>query len=738
MPELSFELKGLNCANCAAKIEKEVNGLEYVDSANLIFASQKLNLKVSQDTSVEDIQSAVKDIVKSHEPSVEVLYNNIDQSPVNSGSANIKGILGGLVLLKNELILLAAGLLFYIVGIAAAKGTYLELPFFLLAYLACGYDVLLFAGKNILKGRVFDENFLMSIATIGAFAVGEYPEAAGVMLFYKTGELLQSLAVNKSRRSIKSLLDLKPAFANLKTDNGISHVAPESLKVGDIIVIKPGERVPSDSIIIEGTSFLDTSSLTGEPVPRQAGPGDHILGGFVNNNGLLVAKVETLLKESAVSRIMDLVENAASRKAHVENFITRFAAWYTPVVVILAVLTALLPPLVTGSMDFKLWIYRSLIFLVISCPCALVISVPLTFFAGIGLASSKGILIKGSNYLEALADADTFVFDKTGTLTKGIFKVTEIKTAVGFTEESLLELAAIAETHSSHPAAKALIEEFNENINRKASNTRDGSVAANNAGQRNSLKDSDFDQRISDYREIAGMGIKAVIDGSIVLVGSKKLLTAENTAGEMFENTHGTAVHVAVDGNYAGMIIISDVLKPDAAAAIEGLRKNGASKIIMLTGDNKAAAEKIAGQLRLDSVYSELLPHQKSETLDAIKAESAGKVVFTGDGINDSPVLALSDVGVSMGSIGSDAAIEASDIVLMTDEPVKLVEAVNIARKTKAIAWQNIVFSLLVKAVIMIIGIAGIANMWEAVFADVGVTLIAVFNSLRILYHSGS
>lgn len=718
MTDINFELKGLNCANCAAKIEKEVNGLQCVDSANLVFASQKLNIKLNSETSVNDIHAAVKDIVKSHEPSVEVLYNDPAAAADIAGKDRnkLKTIFGGLAQFKTELILLTAGVLLYIAGLTAAKGTIFELPLFLLAYLACGYDVLLAAGKNILRGSVFDENFLMGIATIGAFAVGEYPEAAGVMLFYKTGELLQDLAVNKSRRSIKSLLELKPAYANLKTEDGISRVAPEALNIGDVIVIKPGERVPSDSIIIEGTSFLDTSSLTGEPVPRQAGPGDHILGGFVNNSGLLMAKVETLLKESAVSRIMDLVENAASRKAHVENFITRFAAWYTPVVVALAAMTALLPPIVTGSMDFKLWIYRALIFLVISCPCALVISVPLTFFAGIGLASSKGILVKGSNYLEALADADTFVFDKTGTLTKGIFKVTEIKAAEGFTKDTLLEFAALAETHSSHPAAKALLEEYSSNA---------GTAL-------------DTGERIAEYQDIAGMGIKALIDGKIVLVGNIKLLKAENIEASLSSESHGTVVHVAIDGAYAGMIIISDVLKPDAAAAMEGLRKHGASKIIMLTGDNKSAAENITNKLKLDSVYSELLPHQKSEALEAIKAGAAGKVVFTGDGINDSPVLALSDVGVSMGSIGSDAAIEASDIVLMTDEPAKLVEAVTIARKTKSVAWQNIVFSLLVKAVIMIIGIIGLANMWEAVFADVGVTLIAVFNSLRILYNPES
>ena len=561
----------------------------------------------------------------------------------------------------------------------------------------------------------------MGIATIGAFAVGNFPEAAGVMLFFQIGELLQGLAVNKSRRSIKSLLDLKPAFANLKTENGIVVTEPEKLKVGDIIVIKPGERVPSDCVITEGNSYLDTSSLTGESVPRLAGPGNRILGGFVNNNGLLTAQVDTVLKEAAVSRILDLVENAASRKAPVENFISKFAAWYTPAVVSLAALTAILPPLVTGSMDFKLWITRSLILLVISCPCALVISIPLTFFAGIGLASSKGILVKGSNYLEALAEANTFVFDKTGTLTKGIFKVTAIKSQEGFDEKQLVELAATAEVHSSHPAARALAEAYKGSLEAEASDNFNTQASA----------------KISNYEEIAGMGVKAVIDGKKVLVGSKKLLESEAIivkAFEGFEALGGTIVHISVDGSYAGLIMISDVLKPDAVVAVEGLRKSGASSLVMLTGDSRSAAEKIAGQLKLDSVYSELLPHQKAEVFEKIKAGASGRVVFTGDGINDAPVLALADVGVSMGSIGSDAAIEASDIVLMTDEPSKLIEAVDIARKTRKIAWQNIVFALSIKAIVMFIGVVGLANMWEAVFADVGVTLLAVFNSLRILY----
>ena len=697
MRKMEYELRGLNCADCAIKIEKEIARLDGIDSAQLVFATQKLKLQIDDAAAIDELGVTVKKIVGDLEPSVEVLTSN-----THSYGEKAIDILRHF---KRDLLKLAAGLLLFVCGLAFNLPASVELAFLMLAYIVTGVDILLHAARNIIKGRVFDENFLMSIATIGAIAVGQYPEAAAVMLFFKTGTLLQDLAVHNSRKSIKSLLELRPETANLKTENGIVPTDPALIKPGDIVVIRPGERVPLDSVVLEGNSLMDTSALTGESVPRAVKAGDSVLGGFININGLITAEAVKTLEESAVSRILDLVQNAAAKKAHMENFITKFAVYYTPAVVISALLTALIPPLVTGSMDFGVWIYRALIFLVISCPCALVVSIPLTFFAGIGKASAGGILVKGSSYLEALNSVEAVVFDKTGTLTKGVFQVISIESKDN-EPEMLLKYAALAEAHSSHPIARSIIEAYGKQ--------------PDSAG-------------ITSYEEISGYGVKVMANGLLILAGNAKLMENEGIALESMPKNSGTVVHVAVDGKYRGFIIVSDIIKEDSYTAISDLRHLGINNIIMLTGDERSTAEAVAGELKLDAVYSGLLPHQKVEIMEKIKSDAKGRLVFVGDGINDAPVLAMADIGVSMGALGSEAAIEASDIVLMTDEPSKLAKAVKIARMTRVIAIQNIVFAIGVKLLILLLGTTGLATMWEAVFADVGVTLIAVFNALRIV-----
>jgi Cd2+/Zn2+-exporting ATPase len=568
-----------------------------------------------------------------------------------------------------------------------------------------GWKVIASAVKNIIRGQFFDEQFLMTIATLGAFAIHQMPEAVAVMLFYVTGELFQDIAVGRSRKSIKSLLEIKPDYANLKSGMEIIKVSPEEVKVGDTIIVKAGEKVPLDGTILEGTSFVDTAALTGESVPRKVKEKDEVMAGMINQSGLLTIKVNKLFDESSVSRILELVENATSQKAETEKFITTFARYYTPIVVIGALLMAVLPPLLFSGQTFNEWIYRALVVLVISCPCALVISIPLGYFGGVGLASRKGILVKGSNFLDALTRVTTVVFDKTGTLTKGEFKVSDVVISNGFSKEEILEYAAYAEVHSNHPVAQSITEAYQNKID---------------------------NAKISQTEEISGHGIKAVVDGKTILAGNDKLLHRENIKHPVCQ-VDGTVVHVTIDHIYAGYIIISDSLKDDAIEAIEKL-KSKKIQTIMLTGDNQYTAQTFAKRLGIDRFYSELLPEDKVKHIEQLIAEnSGGKVAFVGDGINDAPVIARADIGIAMGALGSDAAIETADVVLMTDSPSKVAQAIDVAKITRNIVWQNILFAMGVKLVFIVLGVFGIATMWEAVFGDMGVALIAIFNALRIL-----
>lgn len=614
--------------------------------------------------------------------------------------------------INKDLIKIIIGVFVYAFGIyemaVGNTGTF-GVVVFLAAYILIGGDVLLKAAKNLFRGQVMDENFLMSIATIGAIAIGEHSEAVGVMLFYKIGEYLQQKAVGQSRKSISALMEIKSEFANLVQGGKIIQVDPEEVEVGDVIVVKPGEKVPLDGIVTEGEAMLDTSAITGESVLRSVKPGEEVVSGTINTNALIYVRVTKEYGESTVAKILDMVENAGSRKSQTENFISRFCRYYTPIVVGLALAVAFIPPLVIEGAVFRDWLYRGLIFLVVSCPCALVLSIPLSFFGGIGSASKNGILIKGSNYLEALRKVNTVVLDKTGTITKGVFKVTEIN-PVGMSEDELLRFAAIAEANSNHPIAKSIMESYNEKSNEE-------------------IKLSEIDK----YEEIAAHGIKVLYNGKTILAGSSKLLDSESVKYEKIDEV-GTTVYVAVDGKYAGCIVISDEVKEDSKRAIAEMRKVGITNVVMLTGDNEAAAAKIAEEVGLDKHYSGLLPNQKVEILEEIaKENSTGNTAFIGDGINDAPVLARADVGIAMGGVGSDAAIEASDIVFMTDELSKLPIAKRISEKTNKIVWQNIVFAMGVKIIVMIMSTGGVANMWEAIFADVGVALIAVLNAMRTL-----
>lgn len=583
----------------------------------------------------------------------------------------------------------------------------ITLVMYLAVYFVVGNDVIRSASRNIIRGQIFDEQFLMTIATVCAFLVGSYPEGAAVMLFYQVGELFQSYAVYNSRKSISELMDIRPDYANLMRNGELEKVTPEEVQIGDIIVIKPGEKVPLDGMITEGNSTLDTKALTGESVPRDIGTGEEILSGCINMTGNLSVKVTRNFGESTVTKILDLVENAGSKKAKTENFITKFARYYTPAVVICAVLLAVVPPLFLGTDQFSTWIYRAMIFLVVSCPCALVISIPLSFFGGLGGASRKGVLVKGSNYLEVVAKADTIVFDKTGTLTKGTFNVTKIvvdKNA-SMTEKELLKYAACAEYYSNHPIAMSLKKAYGETIS---------------------------DSQVFDVTEIPGFGLRSTVEGKHVLAGNAKLM-------DKFEIQYNksaaveTVVYIAVDGSYAGHIIIADEIKQNIAKEIAELKKNGIKNVVMLTGDNQEIAEKIAAEIGITQVYAELLPQNKVEKLESIMAQSQMKTIFVGDGVNDAPVLARADVGIAMGAMGSDAAIEAADIVIMTDEISKISSVIKISRKTLRIATENIVFALGIKLIVLILGALGIATMWLAVFADVGVSFIAIINATRVM-----
>ncbi|MDY0219010.1 MAG: heavy metal translocating P-type ATPase [Candidatus Cloacimonas acidaminovorans] len=690
-----YTLKNLDCASCAAKIEDNLTKLGEVKFVTVNFANSTMTIDTDN---IEKVKSKIKEI----EPEVEVEESDKREKIVSTSElAENKGTI---IKAVSALALLVIGIIFE-EKLHNTPFEIAEYAVYITAYLIVGWKVIASAVKNIIRGQFFDEQFLMAIATLGAFAIHQMPEAVAVMLFYVTGELFQDIAVGRSRKSIKSLLEIKPDYANLKSGVEVIKVSPEEVKVGDIIVVKAGEKVPLDGTILDGTSFVDTAALTGESVPRKVNVKDEVMAGMINQSGLLTIKVNKLFGESSVSRILELVENATSQKAETEKFITTFARYYTPIVVIGALLLAIVPPLLFSGQTFGDWIYRALVVLVISCPCALVISIPLGYFGGVGLASRKGILVKGSNFLDALTQVTTVVFDKTGTLTKGEFKVSEVVTSNGFSKEEILEYAAYAETHSNHPVAQSITEAYQAKIDIT---------------------------KITQTEEISGHGIKAVVDGKTILAGNDKMLHKENIEHSVCQ-VDGTVVHVTIDRVYAGYIIISDSLKDDAIEAIENLK---AKKIqtVMLTGDNQYAAQAFAKRLGIDRFYSELLPEDKVKHIEQLIAESkGGKVAFVGDGINDAPVIARADVGIAMGALGSDAAIETADVVLMTDSPSKVALAIDVAKITRNIVWQNIYFAMGIKLAFIVLGVFGIATMWEAVFGDMGVALIAIFNALRIL-----
>lgn len=609
--------------------------------------------------------------------------------------------------MKKELIKIMIALILFVVAMAVdLQNDWINNGIFIVSYLIVGFEILIKAVKNIFRGKVFDENFLMSVATLGAFAIGEFPEAVAVMLFYQVGELFQDYAVDKSRKSIASLMDIRPDYANVIRNGKEEKVDPSEVKIGDTIVIKPGEKVPLDGVVTEGKTTLDTKALTGESVPRDAEKGDTVLSGCINLSGTIKMEVTKEFGESTVSKILDLVENASSKKAKSENFITKFAAYYTPIVVLIAVVLAIVPPLIIEGASFQDWLYRALSFLVVSCPCALVISIPLSFFGGIGGASKMGVLVKGSNYLEALSNAEIMAFDKTGTITEGVFEVQNVE-PVGISKEELLKVAAYAENYSNHPISKSIKKAYNNTIDEK---------------------------EIIDSQEISGKGIEAKIGNQDVLAGNEKLM---NEKGIEFEKcTHiGSVVYVAIDGKYVGHIVIADKIKEDAKRTIEELKKNNIKQTVMLTGDRKNIGEAVAKEVGIDKAYTELLPDGKVEKVEELlkTCSEKGKLAFVGDGINDAPVLAMADIGIAMGGLGADSAIEAADIVIMTDQPSKIISAMKLSKKTMRIVRENIVFAIGVKVLVLVLTALGLSSMWQAVFADVGVSVIAILNALRAL-----
>ncbi len=695
MPRKELILEGLDCANCAAKIEHEVNALEGVKAA-VNFVTKTLTLETAPEADGAGTLKKVASIIQKLEPEVTVT----EKAPAGPADDDA-------VDRKKAVIRLAAGGALFAAGLIFSRLSRFGLPLYLAAYLVLGFGVITRAVKGIFRGRVFSEHFLMTVATAGAFFIGEYAEGVAVMLFYLTGELFESLAVGRSRRSIAKLMDIRPEYATVKTAGGVKTVSPESVGTGELILVKPGEKIPLDGKVLEGVCMADTSALTGESTPRELKPGDDALSGFIVLNGALTVAVTKRFEDSTVSKILDLVQNASARKAPTENFITKFAKYYTPAVVFGALALAVIPPLAIPGAAWGDWVYRALVFLVVSCPCALVISIPLGFFGGIGGASKHGILIKGSNYLEALNKVGTVVFDKTGTLTKGVFKVTAVNPENGFTAGELLEYAACAESYSSHPIAVSIAAAF---------------------GHEN------HGCKIGDYREMAGNGVKVIVNGKEILAGSAKLMKLENIDccdGESF----ATVVHVAVEGIYAGSIEISDEIKEDAEEAVRELKRLGVGKTVMLTGDLKATGDSIGRKLGIDEVHAGLLPADKVEKFEELERgkKPGSRIAFAGDGINDAPVLARADIGIAMGGLGSDAAIEAADIVIMTDEPSKIAAAIRIARKTHRVVTQNMIFAFGVKAVFLALGAFGVASMWEAVFGDMGVALIAIFNAMRVM-----
>ncbi|MFQ7524149.1 MAG: heavy metal translocating P-type ATPase [Terrisporobacter sp.] len=695
-------LNGLTCAHCASVIDEKVKHIDGVKNSNLNFTNKKLSVEIDCDNEEKIIKNII-DIINDTEPGLDIQIEGQREIKEDKTQKSIKNNE------KLNLLKIIAGAIVFIFAfyqeIAGRENKY-SLLIFLVAYLLVGSDVLYKALRNITKGRIFDENFLMSVATIGAIAIGELSEAVGVMLFYKIGEYLQELAVGKSRKSISELMQIRPDMANLKLGNTIKVVNPEDVNIGDYIIVKPGEKVPLDGVVIEGSSMMDTSALTGESVLRTVKKGDNLLSGFINKNALLTVQVTKDFSESTASKILDMVENASSKKSNTENFISVFSRYYTPIVVGLALLIAILPPIFMQGATFSEWIHRGLIFLVVSCPCALVLSIPLSYFSGIGVASKQGVLIKGSNYLEALRYVDTVVFDKTGTLTEGVFDVVKVK-PVNISEDELIKFASIAEVNSNHPIAKSILNYYNKEIN------------LNN---------------IEEYEEIASHGIRVKYENNIILAGNEKLMASNNIKIEKSTDV-GTVVYIAINNEFKGYIVIADKIKTDSEGAIRLIKEQGIKETVMLTGDNKEVANFVAKKLKLDKVFSNLLPNEKVEKIEELYKNriEKEKIAFVGDGINDAPVLARVDVGIAMGGLGSDAAIEAADVVIMTDEPSKIAQGIKISKKTYKIVWQNIIFALGIKIIVMVLGATGIASMWDAVFSDVGVALIAVLNAMRIM-----
>jgi Cd2+/Zn2+-exporting ATPase len=719
-----LQVGGMDCTSCALKIEAAVEKLAGVSEVSVVVSTGRLTvtynpLQVSEAEIEQQVTALGYTIAHQNLSANQHHHNHHPQDHQDHGShshsshdhSHSHG--SGDFSLKREGLLVGAVIVLFILGSVFEQslhntpysiGEYLV---FIPAYLLSGWSVLTSAGRNILRGQVFDENFLMTIATVGAIAIHKLPEAVGVMLFFKIGELFQEMAVSRSRRSISALLEVRPDAANLKTEDGIQVVSPEAVKVGDTILVKPGEKIPLDGEIVAGNSQIDASALTGESLPRTVSQGETVLAGMINQTGVLTITVTKLFEESSIARILDLVENASSKKAATEKFITKFARRYTPLVVIVSLAVALLPPLFISGATQAEWVYRALILLVISCPCGLVISIPLGYFGGIGGAAKRGILVKGSTFLDTLAAVKAIAFDKTGTLTKGVFKVSEIVPQNGFTQAELLQLAAEAEANSNHPIAKSIRDAYNKPL--------DESV-------------------ISNYTEIAAHGIQATIGQKTVLAGNDRLMHRENIQHDTC-HVEGTIVHLAVDQIYAGYIAIADEVKEDTVQAIHDLKASGVEQVVMLTGDSQTVAERLVKRLDIDTFQAELLPEDKVTAVEELlrKFTKKGKVAFVGDGINDAPVIARADVGIAMGGLGSDAAIETADVVLMTDAPSKIAEAMRVAQKTHAIVWQNIIFALAVKSIFIVLGIIGCATMWEAVFADVGVALAAIFNSMRVL-----
>ena len=728
-----FQIRDLDCANCASKIEVALNKEDYIEEATLNFMLKRLDV-VSKEQDEDTLRAKIEKLADSIEKGVKVLSEVdevIDEPKVEGGgccqgsctSNSPKHIHDGKEadhhehmhemrhhhdhanehthnhehskMANKEKWLIIAGIALFAIGAMTDLGI-----FYIVAYLCVGYDIIGQAGKNLLKGRVLDENFLMTIATFAAFAIGEYPEAVAVMLFYKIGEYMQGKAVGYSRKEIAKAMDIRPDFARVLTNGKEQIVKPQMVKVGDILEVRVGEKLPLDGVIVEGSSLLDTSMLTGEAMPTPVQVGSKVLSGSINKEGVLKVKVTTSFKDSTVSKILELIENATSKKSKSENFITKFARWYTPVVVGLAIFTAIVPSLITGN--WQEWIYSSIIFLVISCPCAVVVSVPLGFFAGLGASAHKGVLIKGSNYLEELNHIDTIVLDKTGTITKGQFGIAHIE-ACGASQEEILKYAASLEKSSNHPIARSIVDAYTGKL-----------------------------YEVANLKEISGEGIEAYVDGDLILAGNGKLMARHQIQMPQVD-VLGSYVYVAKNQKVLGCIIVADQIKEDSKVAIEKLKKQGIKKVVMLTGDKEEIAKEVANSVGVDQVYAELLPQDKVARLEEVLKAGAGKVAFVGDGINDAPVLARADIGIAMGGVGSDAAIEAADVVLMTDELSSISEVLGIAKRTRKIVTQNITFALGIKVIVMALSLFGIANMWLAIFADVGVSLIAVMNSIRVL-----